>query len=143
MPTIAGQGGFGVDSVRGGLSHNGLTLCSKTSRNSFSIFIMGGKGFGVKQGSITASRHDSTRALWRLKCRGLGGITMTGRTELHTCQGNVTAWAPLQRQRHSAYFCDLLSGGQCKSPSCTCCPRLDAVLQNHDFPSKVSRPVSN
>ena len=40
--------------VRGGLSHNGLTLCSQSSRNSFSIFMTGGKGFGVELGSVAS-----------------------------------------------------------------------------------------
>ena len=51
MPTIARQEGYGVASVRGGLSHHGPT-CSQTNGNSFSVFIMGDKGYGVGLGSV-------------------------------------------------------------------------------------------
>ena len=54
MPTIARQGGYGVDCVRGGLWHSGPTLGSQASRNSASIFRMGGKSIGFQLGSITS-----------------------------------------------------------------------------------------
>ena len=83
-----------------------------------------------------------------------GRVTMTGRTECHICQRNVTAWVLLQRQCQWAYCCALrpsawdcihLSRGLCKSPLCTCCPRSPALSQNHDSPmaSEVPRPASN
>ena len=53
VQSLPWQGGYGVDSVRCGLSHNSLMLCSQKSRNSFSIFMMGGKESGVELGSVT------------------------------------------------------------------------------------------
>ena len=81
-----------------------------------------------------------------------GGITMTGRTELHICRGNVTGLyyrdnviepivAPYARLDGNAL---IFSRRQWKSPLCMCCPRSPAVSHNHDssMASKVPRPVS-
>ena len=55
MPIIPRQGKYGVDSVRGGLSHGVLTLCSQTSqKNFFSIYTLGSQGFGIDLGSVTS-----------------------------------------------------------------------------------------
>ena len=48
------QEGMVLTQPEGGLSHYGFTLCPKTNRNSFSIFMMGGKAFGVELRSVTS-----------------------------------------------------------------------------------------
>ena len=49
---------------------------------------------------------------------------------------------PVGMGMHSSF---IVSRWQCKSPSCMCCPRSPAVLQNHNSPmaSEVLRPVSS
>ena len=110
------------------------------------------KGLESNWGAKPASGHDRTRPLWRWKSHGL-------ERDHHDWEDKTPhlpeecRWALLQRKCHWAYCCALspsaweciyLSRRQCKSQSCTCCPKSPAVSQNHDCPmaSEVQRPVS-
>ena len=92
MPTIARQGGNGVDPIRGGLFYNGPTLYSQSSLKGLTAHDRYGGG------SVMIG----------------GGITMTGRTELHICQGDVIGlsyrdnviepiWMPYARRHGNAF----------------------------------------
>ena len=89
MPAITRQGGYVVDSIRVGLSHNGLMFSNESK------FVVDFHD-GWQRVWHQSGEHSQPPAVIAHDCYGggsvmiLGGITMTGRTELHICQGNVT-----------------------------------------------------
>ena len=136
MPTITRQGRYGVDSVRGGLSH--LTLCRWVEIHSRFLW-WAAKGLASKWETLPSSSHDCKRPLWRWKCHCLGRNYHDREDRTPHLPGECH-WALIQRQFHWDYCCALrsspwerihLSRRQCKSPSCTCCPRSPAVRLSH------------
>ena len=116
--------------------------------HNISSFMMGGKGLPALPASslIAHDRYGGGSVMdW-------GGITMTGRTELHICQGNATGLLyggnviqPVDVSSACRHGSTFIIQTKMQRQSCTCCPRSPAVSQNRDSPmaSEVPRTVSD